>query len=634
MSFLRNKSQPRLASLSKINPQMQALNQLKKYRMLSMDNSPINSYNKIDQPGFLPSILPTNNTLPLSTKSKKSSVDNSIFTNNSIIHSESYARKLKKKSLSTQNIHDQFQYLNNSQLSNQQQNAKNKQSVQLLKNKNYSQINISNASTLNVSQNNSKQDFSIMLNEYQNSKLTKNAINNSYLSSSIAKSLNSSRLYANNSKMVTEQKIINFESELQKMINMYNNNQTHQHTESDNRAKAKDDSLVFEEDSIFANQIQTDSINDKEIASRTAIQRRDKLDFQKQQTRLRQMDALHLEYKMLLSEIQGDIKKDNLFNIMNSIIELSEKSFGNSEFLIKNYCLYADICRDIGDFNKSVQLLHHARLISTITSKYQIKLQLYKKVSEILSQSGQNEKALVYLKKMLRLSWKLKNDDVEIEAYDLIGKVLMLLGEVDLADFFHQKSMNNDKELADSPLRIAGEIGVKVRIANQQINDNQTYKSDSDDDLDLQSFPKSKQDEHAMRSEILKQQKKQQYFSLPKIVTNYGKRYQSIGRVNLPSYIREELEIKVSQRLSHMSQNRDLKNFYVYTYKNQNFWIKDGDFNQQQRFYVLKKNYNKHRSTVSKIVKELIAQQFKNMQEVKQILETDNIKILNPDILQ
>lgn len=38
---------------------------------------------------------------------------------------------------------------------------------------------------------------------------------------------------------------------------------------------------------------------------------------------------------------------------------------------------------------------------------------------------------------MIRLAWKLRNEDFEIEAYDLIGKNLMQIGEVDLSDFFH-----------------------------------------------------------------------------------------------------------------------------------------------------------------------------------------------------
>lgn len=81
-----------------------------------------------------------------------------------------------------------------------------------------------------------------------------------------------------------------------------------------------------------------------------------------------------MEYKFLLTEIMSDIKKSTLQNILNSIIELCEKYCNSPEFTIKNYILYCDVSRDIGDFNKSISLVHHARLISSMNSKYEIKL--------------------------------------------------------------------------------------------------------------------------------------------------------------------------------------------------------------------------------------------------------------------
>lgn len=43
----------------------------------------------------------------------------------------------------------------------------------------------------------------------------------------------------------------------------------------------------------------------------------------------------------------------------------------------------------------------------------------------MMIESRQYTKSLVYLKKMLRLAWKIKDEDNEIVAYDLIGKNLM-----------------------------------------------------------------------------------------------------------------------------------------------------------------------------------------------------------------
>lgn len=93
-------------------------------------------------------------------------------------------------------------------------------------------------------------------------------------------------------------------------------------------------------------------------------------------------------------------------------------------------------------------------------ANYEIKLKLYKKLAEHLSDAGSYSEALVCLKKMLRLAWKLRDEDSEIEIYDLLGKVLMLIGEIELSYFFHHKSMSNDREPITSTLRIFGNSNI------------------------------------------------------------------------------------------------------------------------------------------------------------------------------
>ena len=57
---------------------------------------------------------------------------------------------------------------------------------------------------------------------------------------------------------------------------------------------------------------------------------------------------------------------------------------------------------------------------------------------------------------MLKLAWKIKNEDYEILAYDLIGKDLAIIGNLQLASKFHLRFLNNIKEPVDSPLRMVG----------------------------------------------------------------------------------------------------------------------------------------------------------------------------------
>lgn len=106
-------------------------------------------------------------------------------------------------------------------------------------------------------------------------------------------------------------------------------------------------------------------------------------------------------------------------------------------FTIENHEMFSEISKDLGDFNKSMSLLQHARLISSMIGRYDIKQRLYRKLADNLSETGCYSKSLVYLKKMLRLAWKMRDEDSEIDIYDLIGKALVQIGEVDLSDFFH-----------------------------------------------------------------------------------------------------------------------------------------------------------------------------------------------------
>lgn len=87
--------------------------------------------------------------------------------------------------------------------------------------------------------------------------------------------------------------------------------------------------------------------------------------------------------------------------------------------------MYSDIARDLGDYNKAIQLLKHMKLITSMISRYDLKSKIYRKLADIYSETAQYNKSLVYLKKMLRLSWKIRDDDAEIEIYDLIGKTLV-----------------------------------------------------------------------------------------------------------------------------------------------------------------------------------------------------------------
>ncbi len=58
---------------------------------------------------------------------------------------------------------------------------------------------------------------------------------------------------------------------------------------------------------------------------------------------------------------------------------------------------------------------------------------------------------------MLKLSWKLRNEDMELLSYDLIGKNFYYLDQIEMAIYFHNKSTNDDREPIESNIRKVGE---------------------------------------------------------------------------------------------------------------------------------------------------------------------------------
>ena len=85
------------------------------------------------------------------------------------------------------------------------------------------------------------------------------------------------------------------------------------------------------------------------------------------------LESLCSLYRNLLDEIYGDTEKVRLFEILNQIIETVEKACGNFVFTIENHEMFADISKDVGDFNKSMSLLKHARLVSSMIGRYDVK---------------------------------------------------------------------------------------------------------------------------------------------------------------------------------------------------------------------------------------------------------------------
>ena len=63
----------------------------------------------------------------------------------------------------------------------------------------------------------------------------------------------------------------------------------------------------------------------------------------------------------------------------------------------------------MGDFNKAISILKEHKAICNIQRKYDLKLQCYKLLSDTYSAFKNYTKSIIYLKKMLKLAWKISN---------------------------------------------------------------------------------------------------------------------------------------------------------------------------------------------------------------------------------
>lgn len=69
------------------------------------------------------------------------------------------------------------------------------------------------------------------------------------------------------------------------------------------------------------------------------------------------LESLSNLYNNVLEEIYGDTEKVKLCEILNKIIDIVETSCGNFVFTIENHEMFSEISKDLGDFNKSMNLL-------------------------------------------------------------------------------------------------------------------------------------------------------------------------------------------------------------------------------------------------------------------------------------
>ena len=82
---------------------------------------------------------------------------------------------------------------------------------------------------------------------------------------------------------------------------------------------------------------------------------------------------------------------------------------------------------EYGDINNALKYFKIFRDYCKFMNRPHSKLTAYRYLSFLYQSLNNQNKALIFLKKMLKLAWVLGRDDYELLAYDMIGIVLKML---------------------------------------------------------------------------------------------------------------------------------------------------------------------------------------------------------------
>lgn len=97
----------------------------------------------------------------------------------------------------------------------------------------------------------------------------------------------------------------------------------------------------------------------------------------------------------------------------------------------------------MGNYGKSISILKTSFQQSVLSNDQKNKLNVYKMLSDIYYELKNYDKAIFYIKKLLKLSWQMQNEEFEIVGYDLLGKYYIMKGEIDMGYYFHSRAMGN-----------------------------------------------------------------------------------------------------------------------------------------------------------------------------------------------
>ena len=107
--------------------------------------------------------------------------------------------------------------------------------------------------------------------------------------------------------------------------------------------------------------------------------------------------------------------------------------------------------------------------------KYKLKKKVYLKLAETCNRMGKYTLALTYAQRSLELAWDQEDVKSEMLAMDMMGRCYFNLEQLEMAWYFHRRSMIGEQESKESELRKASLISLQKRRAKFELIFHKNY---------------------------------------------------------------------------------------------------------------------------------------------------------------
>ncbi|CAD8101649.1 unnamed protein product [Paramecium sonneborni] len=178
---------------------------------------------------------------------------------------------------------------------------------------------------------------------------------------------------------------------------------------------------------------------------------------------------------------------------------------------------------------------------------HKYKLIAYKHISKICIKLQQYDKSLIYLKKMLKLSWIVNDTNYEIFTYDKISLCYYYKQDMNKAIYYHEKFAQGEYEEPGKGMRNVGEAAYLLDAKTKEGFIDQNSYSEDEYDLDvlLQNGNLNKWETENKRKDLK--------ILVKKIPMEYKKGH-SFGKIHRPT--NKVIDFKHAMLILHQFQNK------------------------------------------------------------------------------